>query len=186
MINYHTYMDSSKTKKKWVSSRLVKKKEELGIETKPKNSESTSDKKPSKQVKKVSRNRDRNNNNGSKRGSFKSRKSSSKKRSSTKKGSRNSNKYGSKKNSYRRYKGPKHVVRISNLPDNITVNELNYLVSEWGEIGNINIKKYTNITNCYIDFYNQEEAEYFVKALDNTPFDCLIINVQIMDFSSKN
>jgi RNA recognition motif-containing protein len=183
-------MDSSKTKKKWVSSRLVKKKEELGIEEKPDTSESTKDKKPSKRVKKVSKNN--NNKNGSKRGSNRIRKNGSKKSSkfSSNKGQKNNYKRGSKKSSRRRYNGPKHVVRISNLPDNITVNELNYLVSEWGDIGNINIKKYTNydgtITNCYIDFYNEEEANYFVEALDNTPFDCLIINVKVMDFSSKN
>ena len=179
-------MDNSNTKKKWVSSRLVKKKEELGIETKPsttseskntKHNTSSDEKKPSKVVKKVSRKS--NYKEGSKRGS---------KKHTSKFGSKNSYKHGSKKTSNRRRKGPKFVVRISNLPDNITVDELNYLVSEWGDIGNINVKKYTNyegsITNCYIDFYNKEEADYFVKALDNTPFDCMIINVTIMDFSN--
>lgn len=183
-------MDSSKTKKKWVSSRLVKKKEELGIETKPETSQSTNEKKPSKRVKKVFKRTDSKDN--SKRGSNRVKKSGSKKGSkfNSNRGNKNNYKNGSKKTSRRRHNGPKHVVRISNLPDNITVNELNYLVSEWGDIGNINIKKYNNydggITNCYIDFYNEEEANYFVEALDNTPFDCLIINVQVMDFSSKN
>ena len=46
-------MDKPKTKK-WVSSRLVKKKEELGIPDKPKENK-VSSKKSSKQVKKVSR-----------------------------------------------------------------------------------------------------------------------------------
>ena len=170
----------NKSKKKWVSSRLVKKKEELGIETKPKSTnDNTTEKKPSKQVKKVSRKK------YNKEDSRHSNKSGTKR--SSKKGSKFNSKHGSKKTSYRRRKGPKHVVRISNLPDNITVNELNYLVSEWGDIGNINIKKYNSyestVTNSYIDFYNKEEADYFVKALDGTPFDRMIIEVKVMNFS---
>lgn len=86
-------------------------------------------------------------------------------------------------------KGLKQVVKISNLPDNITVQELNNLISEWGNIGNINIKKYTysgtSSISAYIDFYNIDEANYFVKALDNTPFDYMIIEVKLMDFSTK-
>ena len=175
-------MDKPKTKK-WVSSRLVKKKEELGIPDKPKENK-VSSKKSSKQAKKVSKTH-RSDKSDKKFNSKRSSKSSYKK-NSYKKGS----KQGSKKRSFRRRKGPKHVVRMSNLPDDVTVNELNYLVSEWGDIGNINIKKYTNyqtqVTNCYIDFYNKEEAEYFVEAMDLTPFDNLIIQVSIMDFSSKD
>ena len=78
---------------------------------------------------------------------------------------------------------------MSNLPEDITVIELDQLVSEWGSIGNINIKKYNNYhgnsTNCYIDFYNKEEADYFVEALDKTPFVNMMLSVVIMDFSSK-
>ena len=103
------------------------------------------------------------------------------------------NKYYKTKNTFNKTpyknKGLKQVIKISNLPDNITVQELNNLISEWGNIGNINIKKYTysgtsNIS-AYIDFYNIDEANYFVKALDNTPFDYMIIEVKLMDFSTK-
>ena len=72
------------------------------------------------------------------------------------------------------------TVRISNLPDDITVPELNNLVSEWGRIGRINLNNYDN-TTCYIDFYFKDEAEYFLKAIDKTPFDNLILTVDIMD-----
>ncbi len=71
------------------------------------------------------------------------------------------------------------VIKISNLPDDITVLELNELVSEWGKIGRINISNYDN-TTCYIDFYFENEALYFIKALDKTPFDNLILNVELM------
>lgn len=72
------------------------------------------------------------------------------------------------------------TVRISNLPSDITVPELNELVSEWGKIGRININNYDN-TICYIDFYFKDEAEYFIKAIDKTPFDNLILNLDIME-----
>ena len=72
------------------------------------------------------------------------------------------------------------TVRISNLPDDITVPELNNLVSEWGRIGRINLNNYDN-TTCYIDFYFKDEAIYFIKALDKTPFDNLILSVDIIN-----
>lgn len=72
------------------------------------------------------------------------------------------------------------TVRISNLPDDITVPELSSLVSEWGKIGRINLNNYDN-TTCYIDFYFKDEAEYFLKAIDKTPFDNLILTVDIME-----
>ncbi len=72
------------------------------------------------------------------------------------------------------------TVRISNLPSDITIPELNVLVSEWGRIGRINLNNYDNST-CYIDFYFKDEAEYFVKAIDKTKFEKLILNVDIMD-----
>ena len=77
----------------------------------------------------------------------------------------------------------KHVIQISNLPKDIQVKELVDLVSEWGEIGNVNIKQYSEIVCSYIDFYNKEEADYFVEALHSTPFDNLIIGVKLMNFS---
>ena len=72
------------------------------------------------------------------------------------------------------------TVRISNLPSDITIPELNILVSEWGRIGRINLNNYDNST-CYIDFYFKDEAEYFVKAIDKTSFENLILNVDVMD-----
>jgi RNA recognition motif-containing protein len=72
------------------------------------------------------------------------------------------------------------TVRISNLPSDITVPELNELVSEWGKIGRININNYDN-TICYIDFYFKDEADYFIKSIDKTPFDNVILNADIMD-----
>jgi RNA recognition motif-containing protein len=72
------------------------------------------------------------------------------------------------------------TVRISNLPTDITVPELNNLLSQWGKIGRINLNNYDN-TTCFIDFYFKNEAEYFIKAIDKTQFDNLILNVDMMD-----
>ena len=72
----------------------------------------------------------------------------------------------------------KTCVKISNLPQDITPKELNNLIQPWGYIGNINFGKSYNIV-AYIDFFKKTEAEYFVKALDRTPFDNVIINVEI-------
>ena len=58
-------------------------------------------------------------------------------------------------------------------------------MSEWGEIGNVNIKIYSDSVSAYIDFYNKDEADYFVEALNETPFSNLIIHVQIMKFDNK-
>lgn len=80
-------------------------------------------------------------------------------------------------------KKEKHVVRISNLPDDITVNEILNEVSKWGDIGNVNVKKYHDSTSCYIDFYNLNEVEYFIGAFDDTLFDHMVINVQLMNFN---
>lgn len=83
---------------------------------------------------------------------------------------------------YQRNKNTK--VRISNLPRDITVKELNDLLSDWGNIGRINIRNICNrdtkITIAFIDFYNNDEADYFVKAIDKTPFDHCILDVEIL------
>ena len=159
-------------KKKWVSSRLKSKKDELGLNNSTEE-EPVKDK-IVKRVSKPKKNFSQEQKSGSKRNSKKSSKINSKKGSkrNSKKGSRNYNR-----------NRPKHVIRISNLPPDITVRELSSLVSEWGDIGNINIKEYSESYNSYIDFFNKEEADYFVKALNNTPFDHYIINVELMDFS---
>ena len=75
------------------------------------------------------------------------------------------------------------TVRISNLPDDITIEELTELVSEWGMIGRVNMSNY-ECKSGFIDFYNIAEADYFVKALNKTPFDSLILRVEILDKDS--
>lgn len=81
-----------------------------------------------------------------------------------------------KKNNYKRKNNNNRrqnnftKVKISNLPNDITVRELKNLIEkdEWGDIGRIKILTYDTATLAYIDFYYRNEAEYFEKCLDRT------------------
>ena len=72
------------------------------------------------------------------------------------------------------------TVKLSNLPDDITQNELEYLMEEWGSIGRINISAFENKTG-FINFHFQNEAEYFIQAIDRTNFDSMIIRAEIIE-----
>ena len=155
-----------KPKTKWTSSKLKDKKKELGIEDKI--VEPTPPIPIKKEFKKVSKPDTQ----------YNSSKSNSYKKRSYR---QDSDKKGSYRNDSRNRK--KHVIKMSNLPSDITTPELFDLVHVWGEIGNINIKSYYDSVSSYIDFYNKDEADYFIEALNSTPFGNLIIRVEIMNFT---
>lgn len=84
-------------------------------------------------------------------------------------------------NQKRNYKNNKtYTIKISNLPEDMTENEMQELTYDWGNIKNIKVLKYSEISVSYIDFEYLEEAEYFVKALDKTPFEYMILEVKIV------
>ena len=68
-------------------------------------------------------------------------------------------------------------VKITDLPNDITDNELLELLYEWGDIAHINIKNYKDTSIAYIEFKSEVQADYFIKALDKTYFEYLIINI---------
>ena len=72
------------------------------------------------------------------------------------------------------------TVKLSNLPDDITQNELEGLMEEWGSIGRINISTFENKTG-FINFHFKAEADYFIEAVDRTPFDNMIIRAEHID-----
>lgn len=82
---------------------------------------------------------------------------------------------------FRKHRGEKYCVRISNIPQDLTIRELNDLMQEWGDIGKINFNNSVEYKAAFVDFYIKEEAEYFVKALDRTNFDNLILCVEMLD-----
>ena len=175
-------MDSEPKKKKWVSKRLNDKMKELGIPQQEKNiikeemnnSDGFITKKSSKKVDKEK---------SYKKNDFSSNNDYRKSNNSS---DRRNNFTDRRNNSYDKRNGKKFVIQISNLPKDINIKELNDLIEPWGDIGNINIKHYSETVCSYIDFYNSDEASYFVDALNSTPFDNLIINVKLMDFSNQS
>jgi hypothetical protein len=71
----------------------------------------------------------------------------------------------------------KYNVQIANLPNDITEEELMELTSNWGNISKIKVVKHSENVNAYIDFLYEDQAKYFVKALNKTPFDNLYLSV---------
>ncbi len=67
-------------------------------------------------------------------------------------------------------------VKISDLPIDMTEEEMMELTSEWGHIVRIRVLNYPESSTAYVDFGYEEEADYFVKAIDKTPFEFVIIS----------
>ena len=98
-----------------------------------------------------------------------------------------------KKNSYKKknYDRKKRnnftKVKISNLPNDITVKELKNLIEEdeWGDIGRVKVLTYDTTTLAYVDFYYRNEAEYFEKCIDRTKnidYNCKqLLEVKVLD-----
>ena len=62
-------------------------------------------------------------------------------------------------------------VKISDLPLDMTEEEMMELTCDWGHIVRINVINYEANSVAFIDFGYEEEANYFVEALDKTPFE---------------
>ena len=95
---------------------------------------------------------------------------------------KNNNNYNNNNKINVKHRGKaKFTIRMSNLPNDLRLAEVNKLMLDWGDIGKININdKNRNNISVFIDFYLKEEAEYFVEAFDKTPFDNYIINVELL------
>jgi hypothetical protein len=75
-----------------------------------------------------------------------------------------------------KYEKPVNI-KISELPLDITENELMDLTTDWGTIVRYKVMKYQDNAVAYLEFKYEDEAEYFIKALDRTPFDNLLLSV---------
>uniref|UniRef100_A0A6C0H794 RRM domain-containing protein n=1 Tax=viral metagenome TaxID=1070528 RepID=A0A6C0H794_9ZZZZ len=91
----------------------------------------------------------------------------------------NNNNNNNNKNKNKEYK--KHTVKISNLPNNISNYEMMELTYDWGHIIKLKVINYTDTSVVYIDFKYKEESDYFIKALNKTPFEYMIIDVVYAD-----
>jgi len=75
------------------------------------------------------------------------------------------------------YNNMSYKVKINNLPLDINFNELSNLLKDWGHINRINIKNFNKSSYAIIDFQYEDEQQYFIEALHNTPFEHQIITV---------
>jgi RNA recognition motif-containing protein len=74
-----------------------------------------------------------------------------------------------------------YKIKMTSLPDDITEEELQELLYDWGHVLHINLKRYKDSTLAYIEFKYEEEVDYLIKALDNTPFDHNIIHIEKLE-----
>jgi len=72
------------------------------------------------------------------------------------------------------------TIKISNLPEGMKDLEMIELTHDWGHIHNVKVLNYDDISVAYIDFEYLEEANYFIKALDKTPFEYMILDVKLV------
>ena len=92
----------------------------------------------------------------------------------------NNSKYNNNNNKFNDKRYKKFCVKMSNIPNDLYEFELRKLLKGWGEISKINFNNKVEYYAAYIDFYNKDQAEYFVKALDKTPFDNRILDVELL------
>ena len=76
-------------------------------------------------------------------------------------------------------KKKKITVKLENLPLDISLKELQCLMTEWGKIHKINFNNSDTLKIAFIEFNFLDEAEHFVKAIDRTPFDYQILHASI-------
>lgn len=67
-------------------------------------------------------------------------------------------------------------VKLSELPKDMYETEMNELISEWGHIIKIKVINYDQNSVAYIDFGFEDEAKYFVEAIDKTPFELILLS----------
>jgi RNA recognition motif-containing protein len=77
----------------------------------------------------------------------------------------------------KKYPDKSYQVKISDLPCDITQREILDLLEDWGDIVKLKVFNYIENSIVYIDFKYEEQANYFVNALNKTNFEFMIISV---------
>jgi RNA recognition motif-containing protein len=72
-------------------------------------------------------------------------------------------------------------VKLSELPKDMTEEELMYMTADWGHIVRLRVINYDDNTVAFIDFGHEEEATYFIEAVDKTPLENLMITAIRVD-----
>lgn len=86
-----------------------------------------------------------------------------------------------KQNDDDREKRKYNKVKISNLPYDITTEELTCLLENWGHVNRVYVKNFKENSFAIIEFKFKDELDYFIKALNSTPFENQIISVTELD-----
>ena len=68
-------------------------------------------------------------------------------------------------------------VKINNLPHDLTLQNLNKMMIDWGRIGDIKLRQNRSSSYALIDFFDRVARDYFIEALDGTPMGFMILNV---------
>lgn len=69
-------------------------------------------------------------------------------------------------------------VKLSELPLDITEEELLELLHDWGNIVRNKLLHYDESAVSFIEFATEHQANYFVEAIDGTPFDHIILSAK--------
>ena len=72
----------------------------------------------------------------------------------------------------------KFSIKIKDLPNDMTQEEVEELMAEWGQTYRIKVNNYDDCSTVYVDFKYEVEADHFIKALNKTIFDNVIITVE--------
>ena len=70
----------------------------------------------------------------------------------------------------RKYYKKTWTVKIGELPVDMTEEEMMELLYNWGHIIKIRVLNYNENSTAYVEFGYEDEADYFVEAIDKTPF----------------
>ena len=83
-----------------------------------------------------------------------------------------------KYNDHKQDRRPLHKVKMSNLPVDMSEEELYELLYEWGHVVRMRLLNYESNSTAYIEFKDKEPADYIVEALDKTPFEHIMLDVE--------
>jgi hypothetical protein len=69
-----------------------------------------------------------------------------------------------------------YKVKLSELPIDMTEEELMELLHEWGTVTNLRLLNYNESSVAYIFFATEHMANYFIEAIDRTPFEHILLS----------
>lgn len=83
--------------------------------------------------------------------------------------------YGDRPRGDRKYFKTTYRVKLAELPIDMTEEEMMELTTDWGHIVRIKLLVYAESATAYIDFGYEDEADYFVEAIDKTSLEYKIL-----------